>query len=94
MLLAIDLHENFIDVESVTVAAMLSLQPSCKNSTKLDALETDRFSGDSDASLSEEILYITVTEAESIVQPDGVADYVRWKAVTFVCIHGPILAIQ
>jgi hypothetical protein len=36
---------------------------------------------------------IGVTEIESIVEPNRVADDVRWESVTLVCIHGPILSV-
>ncbi|MFT6368069.1 MAG: hypothetical protein ACJAUG_002585 [Halioglobus sp.] len=35
-----------------------------------------------------------MTEVETIIEPDGVADNVRRESVALVCIHGPILAIQ
>ena len=41
MLLAIDLDEDFVDVESVTVASMLSFQSSGVKSAELDAPEAD-----------------------------------------------------
>jgi hypothetical protein len=47
-----------------------------------------------DASLGQEICYISVTEIEAVVQPDGVGNDVRWESVALVCIHGPILAIS
>ena len=92
MLLAVDLHKDFVNVESINVAAVLALQSTGINGSELDAPETDRFSGYSDASLSEEILYITVTEAESIVEPNGVTNNIWRKSVAFICIHPPILS--
>jgi hypothetical protein len=41
VLLAVDLHEDFIDVEGITVASVFSFQPSSVQSTKLDAPEAD-----------------------------------------------------
>jgi hypothetical protein len=52
MLLTLDLDEDFIDVERVAIAAMLSLKQTGINRSKLDAPEADRFTADSDASLS------------------------------------------
>jgi len=43
--------EDFIDVKSVTVTSVLSFQSPGIDGTKLDAPESDRFAGYSDASL-------------------------------------------
>ena len=50
MLLAINFDKDFIDVEGIAKASMLSLQAAGINGTKLDAPEPDRFATDSDAS--------------------------------------------
>ena len=47
---------------------------------------------DSDSSLSQEILDISVTEVETIIEPDCVADDIWRKSVTFVCIHAGIVS--
>jgi hypothetical protein len=52
MLLVIDLYEDFIDVESVAIAPVLSLQSTCVNGTELDAPEPDRLAGYGYAALS------------------------------------------
>jgi hypothetical protein len=53
MLLTIDLYEDFIDVEGITLASVLALQSTSINSYKLDAPEADRLASDSDASFSQ-----------------------------------------
>ena len=60
--------------------------------------ETDCFAGDSDTTCSEQIFNEwsgtpAVTEVESVVEPDGVADDVRWESVSFIGIHHLILSI-
>jgi hypothetical protein len=50
MLLAIDLHEDFINVEGVAVASVPSLQSSGVYSSEFDTPETDSFSTNCDAS--------------------------------------------
>jgi hypothetical protein len=50
MLLTLDLDEDFIDVERVTIALMLSFQPTSTNSSEFDTPETDCFTADSDSS--------------------------------------------
>ena len=92
MLLAIDLYEDFIDVESVTVTTMFSFQSPSVQSAEFDAPEADRLSSDDDASLGEEIFDIPVAQIETIVEPDSVRDDIGRESVAFVGIHGPILS--
>jgi len=51
MLLVIDFYKDFVNVESVAVASVLSLQAAGIESTKFDAPETDRLAADSYAPL-------------------------------------------
>ena len=53
MLFAINLYEDFIDVEGVTVALMLSFQTARLYCAEFEAPETDRFVRDGNASFSE-----------------------------------------
>jgi len=48
---AIDLHEDFIDVEGIAKATVLSLQSPSIESAELDTPETDRFSADGNTAL-------------------------------------------
>jgi hypothetical protein len=91
MLLAIDFDEDFIDVEGIAVASVLSLQSSGVHSSEFYAPQTNRFSTDHDASLSENIFDIAMTQIEAIVQPDSVTDDVGWESVALVCIHHRII---
>ena len=45
MLLTIDLHKDFIDVEGIAIASMLSLQSSGVDGAKFDAPKADSLSG-------------------------------------------------
>jgi hypothetical protein len=72
---------------------MLSLQSSGVEGAKFDAPQPDGLIADSDASLGEEVFNISVTEIESIVEPNCVADDVRRESMTLVYIHPPILSI-
>jgi hypothetical protein len=92
MLLAVDLHEYFINVEGIAVAPVLSLQAAGINGSELDTPETNRFSADGDAALSEQIFNISVAEIEAIVKPNGVTNDVRRESVAFIGIHPPILS--
>ena len=60
MLLAIDLDKDFIDVKGVAIPSVFSLQAACVNSSELDAPKSDSFATDSDATLSQEIFYISM----------------------------------
>jgi hypothetical protein len=91
---AVDLHEDFIDVEGIAIASVFPFQSSSVKGTELDTPESDRLAADSDASFSEKIFYIPVTEIESKVEPDGIGNDVWWKSVAFVGIHPPILAMS
>ena len=46
MLLAVDLHKDFIDVEGVTKSAMSPLQSPGIFGSEFDTPETDRFAAD------------------------------------------------
>ena len=52
MLLAIDLYKDFIDVERIAEASMLSFQAASIDCSEFDAPQTDSFTADGDASLS------------------------------------------
>ena len=53
MLLSIDLYEDFIDVKSIAISSVLSLQAAGINGAEFDAPEADRFAADDDSSFSE-----------------------------------------
>jgi hypothetical protein len=53
VLFAIYLYEDFIDVEGIAVAAMLTLQSSGVQGAELDAPKANCFSADGDTPLSQ-----------------------------------------
>ncbi len=93
MLLAVDLHEDFVDVEGVAVASVLSLQSAGVFGSKLDAPETDRFPSDDDASLGQQVFDICVAKIKAIIEPHRVTDDVWREAMAFIDIHSEILSI-
>ena len=93
MLLSIDFDEDFIDVEGVAIASVLSLEALCIQSSKLDAPQANCFTADDDASFGQEIFDIAVAQVETIVKPDCVGDDIWWESVAFACTHVPILSI-
>ena len=93
MLLAVDLHEYLVDIKCIAIPLMPTLQPLRVDRAKLDAPKTNRFPSHDDASLSQEILDITMAQVEAIVEPDGVASDVCRESVAPISIHRPILSI-
>jgi len=92
MLLSSDLHEDFINEESVAIALMLPTQPLRIFRPKLITPEANRFIADRDTPLCEQVLDVAMTQVESMVKPYGVLVDFRWKAVSFVHFwlsHGP-----
>ena len=94
MLLTVDLDEDFIDVEGIAAALMLSFQTAGIDGSELDTPESDRFPRDTNAPFSEQIFDIPVAQIEAIAEPDGVADDVRRDSMSLVCIEHPILSIK
>jgi len=91
MLLAIDLHEDFIDVEGIAVASVFSLQPFGMNGYEINAPESDGFVADLDTTFSQEIFDISIAQVESVVEPNCRGDDIKRESVAFVGIHGAIL---
>jgi hypothetical protein len=54
MLFAVDLHKNFIDVESIAVSSVLSFQSAGMYGIEPNAPKAYRFAGDGDTSVCQE----------------------------------------
>ena len=63
-----------------------------KISTIGPCMPTQRGLAHLDPSFGEKIFNISMTKVELIVKPDCVADDVRRKSVSLVCIHRPIVS--
>ena len=72
---------------------MLPPKPAGVNGPEFDTPEADRPPCNDDATLSQVVFDITVTEVETEVEPNRVGDYIWQKSVALVGIHGPILPI-
>ena len=94
MLLAIDSDEDFVNEKGVTVNSMLTFQSPSVKGTEFDTPEADRFAANSDASLGKQVLDIAMAQVEAIVEPDRTGNDIGRKSVTFICVHGSILAIS
>nr|WP_279244826.1 hypothetical protein [Candidatus Litorirhabdus singularis] len=53
--------EDFINVEGIAIARVLSFQAAGINSAELDAPKTDRFAADGDTAFSEKVFDVPVT---------------------------------
>ena len=60
MLLTIDLYEDFVDIECVTIALVLSFQSSGVFSAELEAPQANCFAADSDTAFSWKIFNISM----------------------------------
>jgi hypothetical protein len=91
VLFAFYLHEYLIYIERITVALVFSTEPSGEFGSEFRAPKPDAFIAYSDAPLGEQILNISVTEIESVVEPNGVADDFGRESVAFVSVHPQII---
>jgi hypothetical protein len=58
--LAIDLHEDLIEVERIAVTTVPLIESTSVSSAKLNTPESDSFIADTNASFGEQILDITI----------------------------------
>ncbi len=93
MLLATNLHKNFVDVEGITKPSMLSLQSSGIFRSEFDTPKPDRFVTDGDTALGKEILNISLAEIEAIEEPDSIRNDIWRESMAFVCVHPQILTM-
>ena len=73
---------------------MLSLHSSSVYRSEFDAPETNGLIADGDAAFGQKIFNISVTEVESIVKPNCIANDIWRKSVALISIHGLIISIS
>ncbi len=81
---ALDGHKHFIKMPRITETTLSFLQFPRIGWPKLSAPLTNSFIGDGDATFGQQFFDFTETEAETMVQPDGVANNFRRKAMALV----------
>ncbi len=86
---ALYLYENLVQVPRVTETTLSTLQSPSVFRPELDTPKSDRFIGNGDAALSQEILDIAKAQAKSVVQPDRVADDFGRKSISAVARRVP-----
>ena len=74
LLLAVDSNEDLVQVPSIAEAALAPLQFSSIVRTELLTPVPNRFVRDNDSAFGEKILDMAEAQAETMVNPDGVAD--------------------
>ena len=74
LLLAVDSNEDFVQVPDIPEAALTPLQFSGIVRTKLLTPDSNRFIRDNDSPFGEKILDVSEAQAETAVNPDGIAD--------------------
>ena len=79
--LAVDRDEHFVQEPRITESTLSALQPSGVIGAELPASLPNGLVRHDDAAFGQEILDIPEAQAVSVIQPDGVADDVRRKAM-------------
>jgi len=80
----LDGDEEFIDVPDVTQSSLFPTQSSGVGRSEFLTPVSDRFVGDDDSSLGEQVFYVSKAQGEPMVEPNSVADDFRRKAVASI----------
>ena len=81
MTFAADGDEHLVHVPDVTESTLSPPQSAGIRWSELAAPGSNRFVGYADAALREKVLDVAEAESEAVVQPNGMADDLGWKAV-------------
>ena len=73
---------------------MLLFQAASIDCSEFDAPQTDGFTADGDASFSQQVFDVAVTQIEAIVEPNSVRNDIGRESVAFICIHPSIIRIS
>ena len=95
--LSVDRDENFVQEPCISESTLASFQTLYIVETALRAPPSDCFLGHHDSAFGEQILDISETDAESVVQPDCMTDDFGRKTVTVIAgscgFHAASLAV-
>src|SRR5438552_7159316 len=98
LLLAVDANEDFVQVPNIAEAALTPFQFSGIVGTELLTPESNRFIRDDDSAFGEKILDISEAQAETMVNPDGIADNFWRETMTVIArpvvLHGTSLSAR
>src|ERR1700674_3530406 len=84
LLLSVDSNEDFVQVPNIAEPALTPLQFSGIVGTELMTPDSDCFIRDDDSAFGEKILDVSQAQAETMVNPEGVADDFRRETVTVI----------
>ncbi len=76
--------KSYIDVPDVAESSPFPTQSSGVGRSEFLTPVSDRFIGDKDSSLREQVFCVSKAQGEPMVQPNGVTDDFRWKAVASI----------
>ncbi len=79
--LTLDGDEEFIHVPGVAQSSLFSTQSSGVGRSEFLTPVSERFVGDKDSSLCKQVFYVSKAQGEPMVQPNGVTDDFRRKAM-------------
>ncbi len=82
--LILDGDEEFIDVPDVAESSPFPTQSSGVGRSEFLTPVSDRFVGDKDSSLCKQVFYVSKAQGEPVVQPNGVTDDFKRKAVASI----------
>jgi hypothetical protein len=82
--LTLDRHEQFVQVPGVAQTSLPSPERPGVFDTKLPTPLSDGFVADGDAPLCQRIFHISEAQAKSVVEPNSVADDIRWKSIAAI----------
>ncbi len=95
--LSLDGDEDLVQVPCVSQATLVALQSTSVFRHELDAPKSDGFIGNRDSAVREQVLNVSKAHAESMVEPDCVADDFGRKSISAVArrlaVHSPILSV-
>ena len=97
MLLAIDFHEDFVQIPGITEASLFLLQAPCIVGSEFPAPSPDGFVRNNDAALGQKVFHIAETQTKAMIDPNRIADDFRRETVSVitgsVALHTRILSV-
>ncbi len=82
--LPLDGHKDFVDMPGIPQPSLSFFKFTRLGRPKLLTPLADRFIRNGDTTFGQQLFDLTEAQREAVVQPDGMADYLRGKTVTLV----------
>jgi hypothetical protein len=80
----LDLHEYLVNVESITVSAVLSSQSLSVLRSEFVAPQSNSLVADLNTPLRQQVFNIPMAKAKAVVEPNSILDDLGWESVTFI----------